>query len=135
MTSVSCLAKKLVPSMLECDVKMLIVFKYFGTIPALTDWVWSVPKTINQNVLGRFVRDVGILYYRSDAIVMIFRYCFFYFFDVIVTNRGERSTRLRQVFDDFTTLNKCFVPLKVRKTLWNVFNDSVAVTAKNYQAN
>ena len=34
------------------------------------------------------------------------------FFDVIVVNRGDWTTRMRQVFYDLTTLTECFMSLK-----------------------
>ena len=43
---------------------------------------------------------------------MIWKHCFFIFFDVIVINRGGWTTCMRQVFDDLTTISECFVPHK-----------------------
>lgn len=62
-------------------------FRSFGRRLKLTCYT----QIINQNTLNRFIRDVEIIYYLSDAYLTTFKHCFYSFFDVIVINRDRFS--------------------------------------------
>lgn len=72
-------------------------------------------ENISENVLSRSKRDVEILCYISYANTTMFKRCFFNFFIVIIINNGEYTTRM-------SSLESI-----LRKKLWHIFKDSVAV--------
>ena len=66
------------------------VFRYESAGDAL------YTQNMNHNVLSQSITDVEILCYLSNANMTIFEHNFLHFFDVIVVNKGEWTTRTPQ---------------------------------------
>ena len=88
--------------------KVQVFFWYESSIDTLHT------QNINPN---ESIRDVEILCYLSDVNTMIIKHSSFNFFYAIVSVRGEWTTRMRQVFYDFTTFTEYFV-LRKYLCLW-----------------